>query len=243
MTNFWMAVAISLFAAIVYIWQSVHSQILAADEQEKDLFSSKNNSGMKSILVITIIFMLVPVGYFWLGNLDKQVEWLSAQEHFQDLKLGKELTADASNIQELVLSLRTAIDKDPQNGQLWFMLAEVYFQLQMTDLADAALTRALRIEMRPDWLVANAQVVTARGEEADIARAEYLLRQAVQIQPDHQSALLTLGFIQLRQQKFGLAINTWERLKQILANSGNDTSRLQKQIDFAKREFVKKSKQ
>lgn len=242
MTNFWLAVAISIIAAIVYIWQSAQSQALSAEITENNSSPETPISNTKSILLVAIIFMLVPIGYLWLGSFEKQEEWLSAQEHFQKIKLGEELPSDAKSIQELVLSLRTAVDKDPQNGQLWFMLAEVYFQLQMTDLADEALTRALRIEMRPDWLVANAQVVTARGEEADIARAEYLLLQAVQIQPDHQSALLTLGFIQLRQQKFELAVNSWEQLKEVLEKSGNDTSRLQKQIDFAKQEFNKKSK-
>ncbi len=244
MTSFWLAVAISLVAAIVYLWQSVQTQTLTANEEEAQPATGAKNKDVYTMLLVVLIFLLIPFGYYWLGNYDKQVEWQTAQLQFQSLKQGTDYNSASSNkIQELVLALRTAIDKDPENGQLWYMLAEVYFQLQMTDLADASLTRALSIEMRPDWLVANAQVVTARGEEADIARAEYLLKQAVQIQPDHQSALLTLGFIQLRQQKFELSIYTWERLKSILAQSGNDTSRLQKQIDFAKRELVKKSKQ
>ncbi len=242
MINFWIAVAISLLAAVVYIWQSVTSELDTNDENSlsKDHSKGKTRAAMV-VLIIALLF--APIGYYGLGNWEKQQHWHAAQQALSQVKAGGQFTSDKNKIQDLVLSLRTAVDQDPENGQLWFMLAEIYFQLQMTDLADAALTRALRIEMRPDWLVANAQVVTARGEEADLARAEYLLSQAVQIQPDHQSALLTLGFVQLRQQKFNLAIMNWEKLKQQLAKSGNDVSRIQKQIDFAKREWVKKSQQ
>jgi cytochrome c-type biogenesis protein CcmH len=243
MINFWIAVVVSLVAAIVYIWQSVSTQIEYEHGDSEQETNPSNGSLAKIIVIFSVVLLFVPIGYLWLGNLDKQTQWQNAQQQFAKIKTGELQPEENSSIQELVLSLRTAVDKDPNNGQLWFMLAEVYFQLQMTDLADAALTRALRIEMRPDWLVANAQVVTARGEEADIARAEYLLRQAVQIQPDHQSALLTLGFVQLRQGKFNLAIINWERLKQTLLKEGNDISRIQKQIDFAKRELLKKTQQ
>jgi cytochrome c-type biogenesis protein CcmH/NrfG len=233
MSNLWIAIAVSLLAAIVYVLVSVRSQL--AIEQET-LHSSSS-----PLIIIVLLLLSSPIAYYGLGNHEKQSNWIEANQSFQQL-VDAAPNASGMSIQSMVLSLRTAVDKDRKNGQLWFMLAESYFQLGMVDLADAAITKAIEIEPRANWFVANAQILSIRSNESDISRSVYLLRNALMVSPNHQSALLTLGFIYRRQHNYSAAISTWDRLVTLLDKSGNDSRAVKRQIELARKKQDKNEK-
>lgn len=236
MTNFWIAVVLSVITAMIYIWSSVR--------QQKTLSKDVPKGKVLPWLILPALFLVAaPIGYKWLGNADKQINWQSAVEEVALIQSGQLVANKNINIQDLILGLRTSIQKEPKNGQLWFMLAESYFQLRMIDLADAAMGKALKIEPKPDWLVANAQILSLRSSAADVSKSLHLLQNALLIQPEHQSALLTLGFIYYKQQQFELAIENWERLLFSLKKTGGNTLNIQRQIDFAKQQIQEKSSQ
>ncbi len=231
MNDFWVAVAISLMASMVYIGFSVSQSFFSFNDGRDDKSKNHNRS---LFFVPIIVLMLVPIGYFYLGNAKKQSDWQSSVQKMDQIQSGNKASIEQSDIQDLVLALRSSIAQEPQNGQLWFMLAESYFQLRMVDLADAAMQKALKIESRPDWFVANAQILSMRSSASDISKSINLLQKALSIQPEHQSALLTLGFVYFRQQQFEFAIKSWQRLLAQLEISGSDTRTIQRQIDFAR---------
>ncbi|MBV1908565.1 MAG: hypothetical protein KUG78_04545 [Kangiellaceae bacterium] len=232
MTSIWLPIGISLIAAITYLWSS-------AVPQKGSHGAALNKASNVPLILMFCTLIIAPLGYWQLGSLEKQHDWLKAQTKFSQIQRGLNLEKSDNEIQDLILALRTSIDLDPSNGQLWFLLAESYFQLRMIDLADASMERALRIEANPDWLVANAQILTARSNEEDIGKSIRLLSQAIRIQPDHQSALLTLGFIQMRRQRFPEAISSWKKLESLLKRDNQDTTRIVKQIEFAESQMTK----
>lgn len=239
MSSFWLAVAICIGASLFYMFYSVKNELTMIDIEETNREGGRQTHfSLKSFLWPTLFLLLTPIGYSFLGGMDKQLAWNKAGQEFSKLVSGSS-SIQKQGIQELVLSLRTAIDKDPKNGALWLILAESYVQLGMIDLADSAMERALRIEMRPDWLVANAQILMARASEEDISRSELMLKQALSIQADHQSALLTIGFIYLRQQRYSQAIQVWQVLVTMLERAGKNSDVIAKQIEFAKTELAK----
>jgi len=228
MSSFWLVVFISLLAVAIFIWFSV------VDQSSDFEGSEKGNKPSRMMLLPILLLCFSPIGYYYWGSLDKQQNWQIINTQFEDVVRGVKTDLSDTKIQDLVLALRTAADKDPKNGQLWFMLAESYFQLGMIDLADASMTRAHRVEMRPNWLVANAQILSARANDSDIAKSINLVNQAISIQPDHQSGLLTLGFLYLRQNQYQRAISVWKRLEQQLEKAGNDTEMIKQQIEIAR---------
>jgi len=240
MSNLWIAVAISVVSAMVYVWFSVSQSFHFFGEGGGDRTENRN----KRFILLPIIFIvLAPIGYFYLGNAEKQEKWQLAVKKMNEIQSGNELSIKESDIQDLVLALRSSIAQEPQNGQLWFMLAENYFKLRMVDLADAAMQKALSIEQRPDWFVANAQILSVRSSASDISQSINLLQNALSIQPEHQSALLTLGFVYFKQQQYEFAIGAWRKLLTLLESSGSDTRTIQRQIDFAEQKLNAKKVQ
>ncbi len=236
MNSFWIAVGLSLASALTYLWFSVQQQNVSTVLTKK----SPTNSAKILLMFPALILLIAPAGYYYLGNAEKQNDWQMAVENMSQIQAGKSTSIKSGDIQALILALRSSIAQEPQNGQLWFMLAESYFQLRMIDLADAAMQKALRIEARPNWFVANAQILSLRSNASDISKSINLLQNALSIQPEHQSALLTLGFIYLRQEQYEFAIGSWQKLLSLLEKSGNDTARIQKQIDYAKQQLSAK---
>ena len=231
MINFWVAVGLSVLSASIFIWLSVSSQMKAAEVEE----SNAVESGRTKLLMLlgVLILLLIPLSYYYLGNIEKQQSWERATNDLSDISDGNTSLSQQMTIQTMILGLRTAIEKDPSNGQLWFMLAEAYFQLRMIDLADLSMQRAIRIDPRPDWFVANAQILSARSNNSDMSKSVNLLQSALSIQPDHQAALLTLGFLYARQQQYEFAISVWKRLASLVEKAGNDSSAINEQIALA----------
>jgi len=235
MTSFWLAVVISVLSGIIFIWNSV------ADQVENNSDSTVESKRTNKILLIPILFLLlVPIAYYFLGNIEKHQNWIQATTDLDDISSGKTNLSEQMSIESMLLGLRTAIEQDPKNGQLWFMLAEAYFQLRMIDLADLSMQRAIRIDARPDWLVANAQILSARSNSSDISKSINLLQTALSIQPNHQAALLTLGFLYLRQQQYEFAIAAWQRLVSLIEEAGNDPSAIRAQIEAARKQLTQR---
>ena len=237
MSEFWLVVASSLVLASLYVWTSIQHQ--THRQQDVEAISGGNKTDIWIVLPVLLLFSS-PFVYLSLGNQDKQLRLLNAQHLLSQITNQQPEISSAAlknssqtTLDDLVLSLRVACAQKPENGELWFTLAETYFQLGMVELADQAISRAIRLEARPNWLVANAQILSLRSNASDIEKSIRLLQKAIQIQPDHESALLTLGFIYLRQQQYQSAINIWKQLKSILASAGNNTDMLSQQIDFA----------
>ncbi|MDQ7050315.1 MAG: tetratricopeptide repeat protein [Enterobacterales bacterium] len=224
MNDFWLAVGLSLLAALFFIWISVRAKLASDEEKEEP----------KSLFFIPMIVLLMaPVGYYFIGEPEQQLKWETINVQFEDLMAGRDSAIKTGNIHSLLLGLRTAIDKEPHNAKLWVMLAESYFKLRMLDQADAAMERAIRVDPNPDWYVIDAQFLAARSSEQDIAKSLRLLNKALSIEPNHQSALLTLGFVYLRQQNYRMAIMVWKQLVRIVEASGNDASKIKEQIELA----------
>ena len=231
MNSFWIAVLVSLVSMAAYIWFSVEQQA----KQVKVVNSRW--------LLLPILFLaLSPWLYYVLGNYDKQMDWIKVNKDFSELVSAKRSDMIDMDFKDLVLALRTAVDKDPSNGELWFMLAETYYQLGMIDHADQSMERAHRVEMNPNWLVANAQILTARGNDSDLGRSINLLRRAISIQPNHQRALLMLGFLYMKQQNYQVAISIFKRIERLLDLAGRDTQMIKQQIETAQSRILKNTK-
>lgn len=225
----------------LYLWFSIDKQNL--DQPNTQPIVMHKLSKMWIIAPLLLLFFS-PIAYLYLGNYEKQVQLVSANQLLSDMispqaAIRSRVLDDAHklDLEELFLALRAACAQQPGNGELWFTLAEAYFRLKIVGLADAAITRAIKLEPRPSWLVANAQILSLRSIDTDIDKSIRLLQQALTIQPDHQSALLTLGFIYLQQKEYQLAISAWLQLKSISAKLGNNTDLLSKQIELAQKQL------
>jgi len=235
MIDLWLAIGVSAILITTIIYYSVDQYLAHSDASENNI-SSKNVAN-KYLLLMPILFLLSSIGlYSQNPTVELQQNWINTQiETKNSFHLIEENIVknkqDKPDIQSMLLGLRTLVYNEPENAELWFMLAESYFQLSMVDLADESMKRAIRLKSSANWYVAYAQILALRSSESDLSRAIGFLRSAIQLEPNHQSAMLTMGFLYARQQKNSQAIEIWEFLADKIDKSGADSSRIRQQIE------------
>ncbi len=252
MINLWLAIGISAVLVITALYYSVNQYISQA-EVSTSYSTSKKKQNITLILFPIAFLLLSIVLYSQNPTVDLHQNWVNTQietknslqvtaeglsEEYDQLNKTSQSDRD---IQSMLLGLRTLVYKDPENADLWFMLAESYFQLSMVDLADESMKRAIRLKPSANWYVAYAQILALRSSESDLARAVGFLRSAIQLEPNHQSAMLTLGFLYVRQQKNTQAVDIWGGLANQIDKSGGDSKRIRQQIKSITKSFKSKS--
>ncbi|MET1255344.1 tetratricopeptide repeat protein [Aliikangiella maris] len=227
MTELWIAIILVLIFSVVFVCYSTFS-----DNQQASNVKAYNHN--KLMLILPLLFLIItPVAYFQLGSYKKQADWNRVKNSAETLLNNGDLSNVEMNMQDLILALRTQAFENPQNGQLWFELGQAYANLQMRDLAMASLQRAVRVDNNPDWVVATAQIMSAGDSSDDLKQAANMLMQVLEQTPDHQSALLTLGFVYYKLAQFEAAIEVWTNLAAQPGMSERSRNFIQQQISEA----------
>jgi len=245
MFDLWLAISFSAVLVITAIYYSVNKTINEFDggSSDKDNQSVRNQSTAnkkadnKLLLLFPIVFLLSSILlYSQNPTVELQQNWLNTQietKYYFDLS-EQNLTENKhskADIQSMLLGLRTLVHKESNNADLWFILAESYFQLSMVDLADESMKRAIRLKPSANWYVAYAQILALRSSESDLNRAVGFLGSAIKLDPSHQSAMLTMGFLYARQQKYAQAIDIWSYLANEMDKNDADSTRIRQQIE------------
>ena len=244
MNDLWLAIGTSAVLVITTLYYSMNQFMSQNEGRASDSTNKKPNIKQNKMLILfPIAFLLCSIViYSQSPTLELHQNWINTQietkNSFQEIVDGlsekdgkiKGTRESERDIQSMLLGLRTLVHDDPDNADLWFMLAESYFQLSMVGLADESMKRAIRLKPSANWYVAYAQILALRSSESDLARAVGFLRSAIQLEPNHQSAMLTLGFLYVRQQKNTQAIDIWRFLANKIDSNGGDSSKIRQQI-------------
>lgn len=241
MIDLWLAISVSAVLVITTIYYSVHQYV--SDNADAAISEVAKKEPNKALIILPILLLLSSIVFYsqsptvtlhqnWLNT---QIETKNSFQVSSGALSGKnneimEANQNERDIQSMLLGLRTLAYNEPNNAELWFMLAESYFQLSMVDLADESMKRAIRLNPSANWYVAYAQILALRSSESDLSRAIGFLRSAIRLEPSHQSAMLTLGFLYVRQQKNLQAVEIWRFLANQIDKNGGDSSRIRQQI-------------
>lgn len=232
MISFWVTVVIVCVFSVLVVW--VISQHERNDEQQ-----DKSKSTDKLLILFPCLFILAaPVIYYFGGSYQQQMAWNQVVAKVEQLKNDPDPRQVEMSIQELVLGLRTQAFQNPDSGQLWFDIGQVYMGVEMREAAIASLERAMRLNDNPDWKVVTAQLLAAGNDEQQMFQSLRLLQQALITNPEHQSGLLTLGFTHYRMKNYQQAIAAWQKLAAIDDLSAKSRQFVENQIQQAKNQLM-----
>jgi len=194
-------------------------------------------------LAVGLVATGVGVGYFYLHGLRGPVtDWMETRERHaepvvQFLEQPDELPPVAMEDPDgfvRALQMRLVRD-DSQNPADWFLLGSLNLRLERPLLAVPALERSLRLSpqhLQTKVTLAQALVQQSGGRLDD--RSRDLLDDVLGIVPDHQGALLTLGFGAFNGNDYGTAISAWERVIALRPDDEENNALLARSIDAAR---------
>jgi cytochrome c-type biogenesis protein CcmH len=201
-------------------------------------FKSSNEkvSGEKNLKINPMlgIFVLVPILagliYWKAGNPEAaSVSVPSATMPSMDKDAAQPMGGDGHEMSDLgamAQKLAAKLEKNPENGDGWALLAHTYVEIKQHKDALGAFEKAVHLIPNDPQLLADyadALAVTNNGNFD--AKTNELVEKALKLDPNHPKALLLAGTIAFKQADYAKAISVWEHLQPLI--SKDDTALMQ----------------
>lgn len=120
-----------------------------------------------------------------------------------------------AQLEQMVVSLRKRLDKEPDNAEGWLVLARSYYQMRKFDEASGAFAKL--VELVPD----DASVLADYADAAAMAagrkfdgKPRELVQRALKIDPTQWKALAMAGTDAFEQKDYKRAVAHWEMLRE-----------------------------
>ena len=183
----------------------------------------KNNASSARWLgsgIVLLVLVLASVYYYKASYQGEAQQWIILQEQLAETvnrairhpeQLPEEALEDLPNFTRV---LQAKVLRDGMNDPDSLLLLGVsLMQLQVSDRAQEILHRAHRLApKRTDIMMAYAQTMILNNEGKLTATSASMLHTVLQAEPNHQGALMMLGFGAFNSGNYDIALKAWKPL-------------------------------
>jgi cytochrome c-type biogenesis protein CcmH len=210
------------------------SLIADVDDQDKDTGQQIQSKGSGK-LVLLILVLLIPLGtvglYQHLGS-PHLLEYAGASAG-RDHSI-EHVAAGAESIDDLIDKLKARLEKNPEDGEGWYLLARTHMSRQSFPEALQALEKALEVMGEHPAILTGMADATAMINSGDLTgKATGYLEKALELEPDNETALWLGGMAAQQAGKFQLAVDRWTRLIPLLGQESGSQQQVQELINQA----------
>ena len=179
-----------------------------------DLVPAVVRRRVNSLLVAVLLAIFIPtasLGLYWeLGNplavIHPSVPALSAQGNADS---GHQT---AEGMEALSERLKTKLEQNPDDGVGWALLARSYVEMGRHNDAVMIYEKAMKLlPDDPQLLVDYADALGVLHGRKLMGKPEWLIRQALKLDPNHVKALMLAGTVAFDRKEFRQAVWYWER--------------------------------
>lgn len=172
-------------------------------------------------LVLVLLPLLSLLFYWGLVAPQGLAEWWKLRRDMgpsvDKVLMGQQPTEEESRaftLPDFIRVLQYRLQGEPQNAEGWFMLGMSYVQLEMGEPALTAFEHAWRFNPdEPRYQLAYAQTRLYGNEGQLDPLSRQLLESVLEKNPQHEGAMVLLGFAAYRSGDYALAVNVLEKLQ------------------------------
>ncbi|MEN8218605.1 MAG: c-type cytochrome biogenesis protein CcmI [Pseudomonadota bacterium] len=179
---------------------------LAQDLEESATLAPQPRARWATSIIVTLCIPALAIGVYW-----KVGAWelLTPAAPIDE-------TAHPQSGDEMVNKLAARLQQEPNNKEGWYMLARSYTALKRYDDAARAYNKLLALvgDQDPQLLTDFASVLVLSNEGQFAGQPTILLKAALDLDPNHQTALWLSGFAAVQKNDYNVAIEHWQRLLQ-----------------------------
>ncbi len=191
----------------------------------------------KQNLPLLSVFLAVPLLagliYWKIGS--PQAARIAPQETMPPVQMGGAPSMPGSNSHEMgdleamADKLAAKLEKSPENGDNWALLARTYVEIKQHGKAVGAFEKAAKLIKNDAQLLADyADALAVTNQSKFDEKSKSLVDQALQIDAKNPKALLLAGTIAFNDAEYQKAIDFWKRLQPLI---GKEDELLNKEIE------------
>lgn len=214
-------------------------QTLLLDIPQETATQARSVSRWALVPGVVLIFAVSLGFYIKTGGLSQVLAWQQAQRDLPALKAqvmdpeAKPLSMAA--LSRLGLGLRTTLEQSPRNVDDWLMLGRIGMVLNNADTATQAFERALQLAPNDAEVQLSYADVLTRSQDPENVRQAGLMLAAMLKQDNNNLRVLSLyAFNAFTQQHFAQAIESWQKMLQLLPSDDKRAVMIQRSIAQAK---------
>ena len=186
---------------------------------EVDGSETVTHASPRGRLVAPLVAVLVPllaIGlYLKLGETH-----LLTEEGQAELASAEQAAHDMANVDGMVQQLAARLQQDPDNLEGWQMLGRSLLAMQRHPEAVQAFAQTIRIAgEQPDLLADYAEALAMASDGQLIGDPLELVDRVLAMQPMHEKGLWLAGIAAFQRGDFAIALDYWNRLGQVIAES------------------------
>jgi cytochrome c-type biogenesis protein CcmH len=124
---------------------------------------------------------------------------------------------EMSDLGAMAQKLAAKLEKSPDNGEGWALLAHTYVEIKQHKDAVGAFEKAVNLIPNDPQLFADyADALAVTNNNKFDAKSIEMVEKALKIDQNHPKALLLAGTIAFNQADYAKAINIWQRLQPLI---------------------------
>jgi len=218
---FWVAIGFFIAIGVMLILMPYLFPVLKKTYGDTQQNIEQSNSKFWLILLLVIIgasFLYLKLGSPSVTSVSKDSQPIEMQSKQNGMPLNT--NHEMGDMSVMAEKLAKKLEKDPNNGEGWALLARSYVELKQHQKALPAFEKA--IEMLPQDPQLLADYVDARAitqnHQLDQKSAE-LIDKALAIDPNLPKAMMLSGTLAFDHGDYKKAISVWEHLQSTLKGS------------------------
>ncbi len=206
-------------------WQQLNDELRSEVATSIELTQSNRTTKnvQKSPITAIIMMLLVTVMAFGVYQLTGAATQVSEQfemarqlsdnpDFISQLENEAVKKNDEASIAELLGAVRLQVEISPEKASSWLDYGRIYTRIGRHEEALEALYKARDLDANNSEISLQLAQSMASSENPKLNRqAIFLIQQVLKKEPNHQGALLFLGFTAFQQQQYSLAIDSWEK--------------------------------
>jgi cytochrome c-type biogenesis protein CcmH len=161
----------------------------------------------------------------------EMVEFDAAKHAAQSAKKPDQMPS----VDEMLVALKKRLQQKPDDAQGWFLLGRTYMAMEQYPQAAEAYEALLKLTGdEPTVLLSLAEAATFANEGDMAGRPAEMIRKALKMSPDNQSALWMAGLLESQQENYSQAIAHWEKLETLVQDDSEVLKRVRAMISMVK---------
>ncbi len=125
---------------------------------------------------------------------------------------------EMGDLEAMAEKLAAKMEKSPDNGDNWALLARTYVEIKQHDKAVGAFEKAANLISNDAQLLADyADALAMTNQSKFDDKSKGLVDKALKIDPNNQKALLLAGTIAFNGAEYQKAVDFWKRLQPLIS--------------------------
>jgi cytochrome c-type biogenesis protein CcmH len=193
-------------------------QALLLDLQEEDGPKEVTTGpGKLTFGILAVVVPLIAVYIYMMLGTPQMVEFDAAKQAAQSAKKPGQMPS----VDQMVVALQKRLEEQPDDAQGWFLLGRTYMAMEKYPQAAEAYETLLKITGdEATVLLSLAEAITFSNGGSMQGRPAELIRKALVISPDNQSAMWMGGLVESQEGNYSKALELWRRLEVELSDPG-----------------------